>query len=77
MSELRYGKIRLSNNRGSAQRAYDAALAQAWSTVAEGEHVFDLILDGGQADLGNDAVMVWSYSFQVVGPGESASGRVR
>jgi len=54
-----------------------AAEQEAWSTVAEGEMVYGLHLEGGLAEKGNNAVMVWSYSYQVVKPGGQAAARNR
>jgi hypothetical protein len=76
-SNVRRGEIRWPNERGAAQQVYQAALQEAWSTGTPPEQVFDFQLHGGVAEQGNDAVMVWTYSFQVVGPGGQASARNR
>jgi hypothetical protein len=76
--DIRHGKIRWPNQRGVNPNAVlQAAREQAWSTVAEGEEVFDLRLEGGVVEKGNNSVMVWSYSYQVVKPGGQAAARYR
>lgn len=69
--EVRHGTIRCPNIGGIAawRAAEQAALQQARSTVAEGEQVVDLRVDGGRSDNADDSVMVFSYSYQVVKPG--------
>lgn len=47
------------------------------SSVADGEMVFDLQVEGGTMQRGNDAVMVWPYSYQVVPQGGQAATRSR
>lgn len=77
-SEVRRGTLRWPNQRGvNPHVVLQAATEQAWSTVAEGEQVYDVHLEGGIAEPGNEAVMIWSYSYQVVQPGGSAGVRLR
>jgi len=75
---IRHGKIRWPNEHGvNPNEVRRAAEQEAWSTVAEGEMVYGLHLEGGLAEKGNNAVMVWSYSYQVVKPGGQAAARNR
>ena len=73
--ERQHGKIRWPNEPGAERDVWEAAQQEAWSMVAEGEQVYDFQLHGGVAERGNDAVMVWSYSYQVVKPGGQAARR--
>jgi hypothetical protein len=59
-SNVRRGQIRWANEPGAEQQVYEAALQQAcaWSTVAEGERVFDFQLHGGVPERGNNTVKV-------------------
>ena len=60
------------NNIHAVQRA---AQQEAEATVAKGEWVVDLQIGGGTAQQGNDSVMLWRYSYQVLGPGGSVGHR--
>lgn len=75
MTEVRHGKLFLPNtNAPNPNAVYAAALREAESSIGEGEMVFDLQVEGGVAQKGTGAaVMVWSYSYQVLPPGPSAA----
>lgn len=70
--EVRHGTIRWPNG-GNPTARWQAAERAAWkeaqSTLADGEQVVDLRLETGAAERGNDSVMVYSYSYQVIKPG--------
>jgi hypothetical protein len=78
--EIRHGNIRRPNTGGIAawRAAEQAALQEAQTAVADGERVVDLRIEGGRSERGNDSVMVYSYSYQVVKPGTTGwSTRLR
>jgi hypothetical protein len=81
--DVRHGKILWPNTSGANSnavwaQAQAAALAEAESSVADDEMVVDLQLHGGVAQKGaGGAVMVFSYSYQVVPPGGQAAARRR
>jgi hypothetical protein len=78
--DVRRAQIRWPNEVGAnpnvvRREVEQAALREASSTVAPGEQVVYLQVEGGVAERGNDAVMVWSYSYQVLRPGGQAVRR--
>jgi len=79
--QVRHGTVRIPNGGNPNVRwkqAEDAARQDAKLTLADGEMVVDLQVEGGTAERGNDAVMVYSYSYQVLKPGASGwSARLR
>ena len=72
--EMRRGQTRRPNLPNANPTAeWGAAEQTAWReaqlTLADGERVFDLRIDTAVAERGNDDVMVYSYSYQVLRPG--------
>jgi hypothetical protein len=78
--DVRHGKILWPNSNSHAvwAQVHAAALKEAQSSVGKDDMVFDLQVHGGVAKKGTQgAVMVWSYSYQVVPPGGQAAARTR
>ena len=72
--EMRRGQTRRPNLPNANSTAeWRAAEQQAWreaqSTLVDGERVFDLQIHTAVAERGNNDVMVYSYSYQVLKPG--------
>jgi hypothetical protein len=72
--EVRRGQTRRPNlpnaNPTAAWRAAEqAAWQEAQATLADGERAFDLRIDHAASERGNNDVMVYSYSYQVLKPG--------
>lgn len=77
MSDVRSGKVFRPNDgqQPDMSALYRLAQQQAEAAVGPDERVFDLQIGTGRPEKGNDAVMVHSYTYQVVGPGGSAAAR--
>jgi hypothetical protein len=72
---VRRGQILWPNGNINFNEVVRAAQLEADAAVGEGERAVDLQVRGGVAQKGNDAVMVFPYSYQVLGPGGSVAAR--
>ncbi len=73
--DVRRGTIAWSNREGVQAAVYAAASAEAQASLSDGEKVYELQVEPGTAQRGNNAMMDYPYSYLVVRPGGQARRR--